>query len=378
MVAFLKRILKTEIKKLMKQELIFNQKKRRVLRKSIPLLEVLWTMFIILLLAGIATWVILQRDAYDPGERDIPSEFLAANPSKLQLYQTPFKAWSETGKPESAAQPELGFFPPSILDKQWRLEGRFKQFDRENLFEKINGEAEKFLQQGFESLQYVTLGNSKNDDEIDIELFDQGDLKGSLGVFAEYIYDGDKVNQAGNVVYLMTSAGAIGRKGRFFFRIMGTSESAGIRQKSAQLVTALRDLPAREIDKPLGFRLLTEDLGIDPSLVIFKENDVFQFDFASGFWFGRTEADSKMQIFLHQDQSPAEVQVLYKQIITEQSYDYDLVEQKPDYVLMWHKYLKTWFAIGKLGSFLFGVENQPDKEKSMAMLKKIVKALPRE
>jgi hypothetical protein len=51
----------------------------------------------------------------------------------------------------------LGNFPAAVVSNQWKAASDVRLFSPENLYEKINGEAPKFLLQGFERLYYLVL-----------------------------------------------------------------------------------------------------------------------------------------------------------------------------------------------------------------------------
>ena len=48
--------------------------------------------------------------------------------------------------------PGLGVLPASVVDANWQLKARVRTFDAANLYEEINGEAEKFIKQGLRNM----------------------------------------------------------------------------------------------------------------------------------------------------------------------------------------------------------------------------------
>jgi hypothetical protein len=352
-----------------RKETVFNKKRRKVLRKEIPSSETAAGLLVLATLVIIVIWVFLQRNAYDPADRDISPEALIQGTTEITIYNRPVKRWSEHGSNQSLSKPSLGVFPESILANNWIVAKRLKQFDKNNLFEIINGEADKFLKQGFKTLHYLVLESAATSEQIDIELFDQGDQRGSTGVFSEYISGNARIEQSGDLAFLMTSSGAIGRKGRYFFRIIGTAESADIREKSKQLVDALKTLPEEKAEVARGYLVLKKIMGIDPAYIIFQGKDVFQFDFAKDFWFGSPDPVKKVRVFIHEAASSEKAKALFDRLIEEQSYDFEIKEQKTEMALLWHSYLKNWFGVGQSGTFIFGIENSPDQKTVRARLK---------
>jgi len=73
--------------------------------------------------------------------------------------------------------PELGVLPASVVDANWQLKARVHTFDAANIYEEINGEAEKFIKQGLRNMHYATL-RASDGTEFAIELYDQGGIGG--------------------------------------------------------------------------------------------------------------------------------------------------------------------------------------------------------
>jgi hypothetical protein len=271
----------------------------------------------------------------------------------------------DPAQPLAATAFDLGPFPASTLDAEWRPVGRVKRFQTDNLYEKINGEAEKFIKQGFVELAYLLLRSNRDGSEIAIELFDQGDLGGSLGVFAEHA-SGRAVQESGGVSFFTTGAGVVGRKGRHFFRVAGDRQSQAIAAKSAELVSAFATLGSvstgvpQNPDVPPGFVLLNERLEIAEADIQFQESNVFQYDFAQRFWFADAGLGGDSRIFVHIAEDSAGAQRLLAMLLEEQRYEYDEMESDGAYATFRHRFLKTFFVIMRRGRFVYGMEKLPD------------------
>lgn len=360
-----------------------HPKRQRLLRTYVSFTENLVTLSLLAALAGIVLWVAAQQDHYDPADRDVSVEMLLQASEDLQLYHTPLKAWTEPGASPVAQAPDLGPFPANIVDPEWRPAGRLKQFGPDTLFEKINGEAPKFLKQGFQRLYYLVLESSATGNEIAIELFDQATMGGSRGVFSEHLGTGNTLEQQGEVTFFRTAIGLIGRKGAFFFRIAGDADSEAVRQKAGQLATAFNQLPearrqAVRNSEPEAFRILRDEVDIAPALISFQQQNVFQYDFAENFWFGRLAQDENQQVFLHRADSAEQAQALFEMLLEEQLYEYRRIERnvaQAAYPLLQHEFLNNYFAVDRRGPYLFGVENAPEPEAAARSMQKLKKAL---
>ena len=365
----------------MPRDHVFNSRRIPLRRTRIPASENIWAALIFLALTALVAWVMSTRHNFDPAERDLPIELQGDNSLEIEIYTRPLKLWVEPGQQTTGVAFDLGPFPAATLDDDWQPVGRLRRFQVDNLYEKINGEAEKFIKQGFVELAYLRLRSASDGSEISIELFDQGDLGGSLGIFADHTA-GRSVENRDGVSFVLTEAGAIGRRDRYFFRIVGDSYSAAIRDKSAGLIKAFAQLgpdhspgKKRNQDVPAGFALFNERLGIPETGIQFQEHNVFQYDFAQGFWFGDAGTDGDARLFIHIADSSAEAKELITALAEEHSYEYDEIQSDGTYALFHHRYLGTYFAIAQRGRHVFGVEELSDPERVPDLLERISEVL---
>jgi hypothetical protein len=361
----------------MRRDNIFNSHKSHLMRSLIPAGENLSVALIFLALIALVAWVTTTRDAFDPTERDLPIELMGDNSRRIEIYNPPLKPWVAPGQQLAGAAFDLGPFPPSTLDAEWRPVGRIKRFQPDNLYEKINGEAEKFIKQGFVELAFLRLRSANDSSEIAIELFDQGGLSGSLGIFSEHAA-GRAIEDRDGVSFVATGAGAVGRQGRYFFRIAGDRQSTAITDKAARLVTAFAQLdrdPAttttHEKILPAGFDLLSRRLGIAEADIQFQERNVFQYDFAQRFWFGDAGIGGEARLFVHKADTAAEAEALVAALVAEHGVEYDPLESDGDHRLFRHRYLGSYFAIARRGDYVYGVEKSPDNAAITALLERI-------
>ncbi len=363
---------------------IFNKRRHRLLRKQVSLGENAASLIIAIALVGVAVWVAAQRDAYDPAMRDLAPELLSRDGPKIQLYNQPLKPWVEPGQSIAvAATPNIAPFPPTLLNDGWSLAGRVRSFDASNLYEKINGEAEKFIKQGFEALHYAVI-KAPDGTELSIELYDQGNLGGSLGIFSQHKPAQRAVEEKAGTSYFLTTVGVIGRKGQYFFRAAADRGGELVRDKSLALVDALATLvggpkamaavkPAPAPQTPAEVMLLREALGIAETALTFESANVFQFDFAKDFWFAAL--DGKARAFLHTAASEDEARILFQALLEEQSYDYEVLQQSPARAILKHNFLATIHSLEQRGRYLFGVDNAPDSGSARTAHGKLRQAL---
>jgi hypothetical protein len=357
-----------------KTNAVLNPRKRRLLRSHVPTSENLATLSLMCVLAAVIAWVALQKSNYDPRDRDIAIELLR-NADAPELYSQPLKTWTEDGAAEQPGAVDLSPFPAAVLDSEWRPAARLKRFNASNLYEKINGEAERFLRQGFQALHYLVLESKADGAEIAIELFDQGDLKGSMGIFSQHLSGDNEIEQDGQVVFFPTSIGLIGRRGRFFFRVAGDRQTEQIQTKARQLIEAFALLEDNDSGESEAFRMLRQTLDIPAELITYQAKNVFQYDFAEDFWFGGITKESSERVFAHLAPSAADAERLFEQLLEEQSYEYQLIERNGPQAVLRHEYLKNYFAMMHRGRFLVGVENATDPDRVASIQRQFARSL---
>jgi len=363
---------------------VFGLRRPRLLRTSIPLTENLSAALLGLLLFALVAWAMSTGNQFDPTERDLPLELQLSSARDIAIYRPPLKPWIDPARPLIAGTFDLAPYPADVLDTEWQPVGRVKRFQAANLFEKINGEAEKFIKQGFVELAYLLLRSNRDDSEIAIELFDQGDLAGSLGVFAEHAA-GRNVEESGGVSFFTTSAGVIGRVDRYFFRAAGDRSSDAITTKALALVKAFGALspgaggaPADAqgtAELPAGFALFHQRLGIPEKDIQFQEENVFQYDFARQFWFADAGIDAEARLFLHIAEDATAAEALINALLAEQRYDYEDVASQGGVSILRHRFLKTYFVVTREDQFVFGLEGLAVSEAATDWLARIRKGL---
>jgi hypothetical protein len=346
---------------------LFNTRRHRVLRKHVPVGENITSLLVAGALALLVLWVVSQREHFDPATRELPPELLQGSRPEIAIYTPPLKIWAAPGL-ASAATPDLGLFPPAMLDGEWTLAGRVRRFDAGNLYEKINGEAEKFFKHGFRALHYALIRAQGDGAEIGIELYDQGDVGGSSGIFAAHGAADREVRERGGVAFYETGVGVIGRKGRFFFRAAGDRSSDSVTAKAAQLVDAFAGLEDATQTAPEGLRLLTRVMGVAEADVALLQENAFQLDFAKDFWFGRLPDTDDGELFVHVAASEQAATKLLDALLEEQRHEYREIASDTPWTTMRHGVLGTYFAIGLRGRVLFGLHRLADPDRIAALM----------
>jgi hypothetical protein len=349
-------------------ERVFRTLKPKLMRKRIPPVETAFGAGFLVLLVLVALWVLSRRDAFDPTERDISFETLQAASVEDTLYRRPLQRWVESGTAGGAvASPELGVFPDGLLAGGWELDGRVENYDPDNVYEKINGAAEQYLAFGFRALHYATL--AREGSFLTVELYDQGEFRNALGIFAAQRDTSRRIREEGDVYYYPTAVGAVGGYANYYFKIAGDRASEAVTEKARQIVAMVSQLPAVGAAAPAPYAILTDDLGFDLGAIAYQRADVFQYDFLGDFWFADVGEGSDARYFIHEASDAEEARALFARLVEEQMYDYAVLERDDDGALLEHEYLKTVFAVRRRGRVIFGVEGAESRERALALIR---------
>ncbi len=346
-------------KKKKKKEKVLNDRPRKVFRKSIPTTETLFSTFFVgfVLLMGI--WFAAQKNAYDAGERDISDEAMIASSVEDNLYVMPLERWRDPANAQAfGAAPieDIGIMPQAILQGGWQTSSRLELFDFDNLYEKINGQETQYKAYDFQYLHFISITNPQEDLDMNIEIYDMGIFSNALGVFSAQRSEGREVTQYGNTFYYETEAGGIGLVDKYYFKLTGSENDERLQKKAFAIMEDFSASAGEAAAIPKSMLMLTDGLGVEFSEIDYVLNDVFQYAFAKDFWFGRPDPEVNTQYFVHEASSDEEAQELFDQILEEHLYEYGMVSQADDSVLLTHEYLKTFFSLNRMGSVVYGID----------------------
>lgn len=350
---------------------VFTDRKRKVYRKRISNGEVAFSVVFAVLVLGMAGWFAAQKDNFDPGERDISMATLVENTVVDTLYRTPLQRWTEPGRVSGTPQAagpgagELAPFPASILEGGWEPSSRLQAFDESTLYEKINGAAPQYVQFGFVKLHYISIAKTGTDHDISIELYNMGKFENALGIFAAQRDEDAAVLTDGNAHYYRTAVGALGIAGPYYFKLSGTSADPVILEKSDQLVRALATLAEQAGRAPRAFDVFAREFGIPFQDIEFEKSDVFQYDFAKEFWFGKAAPDSNLRYYVHEAADAEEAKALFDKLLENHLFDYDRTDAKgqpgtvgasESKVILKHKFLNTYLTLVRVDNLVFGID----------------------
>ncbi|MAE69792.1 MAG: hypothetical protein CME06_04900, partial [Gemmatimonadetes bacterium] len=277
------------------------------------------------LLAAISAWISAQGGRFDPADRDLAPELLLAPAPRIELYQRPPIHWAERGG-GGAAEGDLGVFPASILDGGWRPEGGVDNFNPSRLYEKINGAAEQFIRFGFRGLRFLSL--AKDGRFITVELYDQTDAAGAIGIFVAQRAPERAIEERDGARLLRTPLGFVGILGRHYFKITGSEVAESITRKTEQIVGVLIESVEAGAGDPVELKLLIDGFGAKIGEIGYEPDNVFRYEFLSRFWFATRPKE--MRVFLHRADSDESARRLFGRIAAEHRFEYEVVPKTRD------------------------------------------------
>jgi hypothetical protein len=340
--------------------------------------------FFVFFTAVMGYWFFKQKDHYNADDRDIKMDVLIADQVESHLWEPPLMRWQEPGTMNAtlasaggtAAAPavNIGVYPPTTLSDGWTLVTPLQKFDNTNLYEKIDGGEDQFKQFGYQFLYYIVIGLPAEKLEVNVELYDMGNFKNALGIYAARRDAGTKIETHGSVYFHPTEVGVTGVVDKFYFTFAGDSANPKIMDHALKVLDDLAKAQPGGGTMPKAFGVLT-NLGVDFSSIDYVPEDVFQYAFAKDFWFGKKDPKGNEQYFVHQAASADEAAKLLGQFLEELKWDYKVVSKEGQKVVLQHSVLKTFFSIEQRDAFVFGVDHAPDTDEASKSLEALAAKL---
>jgi hypothetical protein len=187
-------------------------------------------------------------------------------------------------------------------------------------------------------------------------------IANAIGIFAAQRDDSQALEKIEDAYFFSTSVGAIGILNQYYFKITGSQKSSQAVKKSIDIIGALNEIESESSEASRVFQVFSKNLGIPFERITYERQDVFQFDFAKDFWFGRPPATSEYRYFAHQSSSEEDARVLYDRLVEENLFDNALVTQSDQAVVMKHNFLNTFLSLNLEKGYVFGIENAPSEE----------------
>ncbi len=141
-----------------------------------------------------------------------------------------------TGSEVSLASSLETLLPKEELPEGWVLMEGPRIYNQKTLFEHIDGQAELFIQYGFQSSAFAIYQNKKmNQSQIEIDLYDMGNVLHAFGVFSRFRNE-DRPGGIGLDSY-MDENSCFFYKGRYFVMLYSTESNPELLKEWANRVS---------------------------------------------------------------------------------------------------------------------------------------------
>jgi hypothetical protein len=349
-----------------KPEPVFNTLNRKIYRPFYSSREVLAGAAVIVVLAGVVAWVAWRGAHPEPGLFQADEKLLAGKGPEIPVYKRPKEAWVEPGSQPgqtAPAAPQLGIFPASILDGEWKTAGPLSEFDQTNVYEKIDGREGFYKALGFQHLHFLPLASAVTKDlGIDIELFDMGTAANALGALTGEISKPGTQLEPGEAGfgYVSQNSGFM-TQGKFYIRMIGSDDTGAVRRKIAALRAEFAaKLPGDKL--PWAYAVLAGKLGVKPADIDYTKEDAFSISGATDVYAAKIGGDA--QAFVSRRASADDAKALAAKIV-EGFKAYDKPEPAPagaaaDVVFLKNEYAGAFDAVTTEGAFIVGARLCPD------------------
>jgi hypothetical protein len=171
-----------------------------------------------------------------------------------------------------AAEVDMGkIMPVPACAEGWTIDGKVTLYDKDTLFDRINGESELYFPYGFDMLAYARYANKQNPQiAIDADIYRMGSRLDAFGMFANYRKKDDTDVVIGAEATVSTSQ-LFFYQDRFFVRLQVT----GTTSLKPEIFLACAGAISRNLPKTIGRPKELEILMV-PSVVKKSERYVAQ------------------------------------------------------------------------------------------------------
>ena len=137
---------------------------------------------------------------------------------------------------------------PKEAPNGWLIRGTPKIFNKDELFEHINGQADLFIQYGFEKSIFTVYKKNSSDELIDLDIYDMGSVVQAFGIFSRFRQEAGSADIG--LESNLADHHALFYKGKYFIIIRATeSNLSALRQLAKTIESRIDDNspPPKEI-----------------------------------------------------------------------------------------------------------------------------------
>jgi len=201
--------------------------------------------------------------------------------------------------PAFAAEKNLEtVLPTPACAAGWILQEKVIFYDKDTLFDRIDGEAELYFPYGFERLAYARYSNRQDDrNVIEADVYEMGSLLDAFGIYATYRRK-DGADIAIGVEGTISPAQLFFYQGRYFVRLQGVGTNNPGEDTFLSCARAISENLPRVAGGPRELEVFKFP-AVEPKSERYIARSLFGYDFfRRGFVADATLNDGQIQLFL--------------------------------------------------------------------------------
>jgi hypothetical protein len=288
---------------------------------------------------------------------------MAKAAASLQLSYAAPVATSATASagPTVPAAPKRPEHFPEIAGVGWTSPDDVKHFDKDNLYEKIDGKAGMFLGYLFVGLDFATYRRTDKGWAFDVYLYDMGEPLNAFGVYRVERSPDAAVRPLGREGYT-SGASVFFWKGKYYVNVLGPPDQADAAGAAEQVAAAVEKTIADD-GKPLWAEKVFPATGQKKGSLGYKATDALGYGFLRQLFLAEYDAGGKTyQLFIHRAADPAAAKALFEQYVEAVKKYNKLVSRKPSQggEMLVSESLGVFEAAFYKGALFAGVTECPD------------------
>jgi len=287
--------------------LIGKGKRRGFVRTGISYRERVFSCLVLFLLAGIGAAVYVKGQLYDPGLFRLDQLALSKyQPARAQPERPGERAAEGSLRSDTTIvpAPSRAGLLEGLAPAGWKTLGDVQEFTAANLYEKINGRAEQYLDYKFVRLTCVSLVSKQDDRKgIDVYVYDMGRPAHAFGVFSGERTEGLPAVALGRDGY-QAEASYFFWKGHYYVQVLASDKGRDLAQAGLAVAGALEKRLADDGEPLWGLKALPAKDRL-PGTVQYFVADAMSLDFMQDTYLASYNKEGvKVTAFLARRPSP--------------------------------------------------------------------------
>jgi hypothetical protein len=258
----------------------------------------------------------------------------------------------------------------------WPMDGKVALFDKDTLFDRINGESELYFPYGFEALAFARYANKNNPQEaFDADIYKMGSLLDAFGMYANYRRKDDADVSVG-AEGTASSSQLLFCQDRYFVRL----QASGTANPGADTFLACARAISEKLPSSTGRPRELEAFNIpavEPKSVRYIAQSLLGYDFfRKGIMADALLNDEKLQVFLVLENSPEAAKKAfdhYGQYLKTSGKHVQLDRRQHGVFLKASDPLYGNVVAEQTGQFIFGAVRVKDVSGAQQLVEKLIK-----